>query len=75
MDEWMLQAYSAHQTGLKPILHAVLILVESGGSGGRINAGGMFHSQKLGPILPVPQQPAVAWTNGDRRQIQRIKPV
>ena len=44
MDEWMLQAYSAHQTGLKPILHAVVILVESGGGGGEINAAGIFHS-------------------------------
>jgi len=70
MDEWMLQAYSAHQTGLKPILHAVLILVESGGSGGRINAAGIFHSRS---ILPVPQQPAVAWTNGGHRRIQRIE--
>src|SRR5271155_2405698 len=48
MDEWMLQAYSAHQTGLKPILHAVLILVESGGRGGRINAAGIFHSSEIG---------------------------
>ena len=73
MDEWMLQAHSAHQTGLKPILHAVLILVESGGRGGRINAAGIFHSQKLGPILLVPQQPIVSWTNGCCRRIQRIK--
>src|SRR5271170_1118371 len=43
MDEWMLQAHSAHQTGLKPILYAVLILVESGGRGGRINAAGIFE--------------------------------
>jgi hypothetical protein len=70
MDEWMLQAYSAHQTGLKPILYAVLILVESGGSGGRINAAGIFHSR---PILPVPQQPAILWTNGSYRRIRRIK--
>jgi hypothetical protein len=73
MDEWMLQAYSAHQTGLKPILPAVLILVESGGRGGRINAAGIFHSQKLGLILPVPQQPALLWTNGCYRRIQGIK--
>jgi len=69
MDEWMLQAYSAHQTGLKPI-HAVLILVESGGSGERINAAGIFHSR---PILPVPQQPDVLWTNGCHRRIRRIQ--
>ena len=73
MDEWMLQAHSAHQTGLKLILQAVLILVESGGRGGRINGAGIFHSQKLGPILPVPQEPALLWTNGWCRRIQRIK--
>src|SRR5271154_3695428 len=73
MDGWMLQAHLAHQTGLNPILHAVLILVESGGRGGRITAAGIFHSQKLGPILPVPQQPAILWTNGCCRRIQRIK--
>ena len=66
----MLQAYSAHQTGLKPVLHAVLIVVESGGTGGRINAAGIFHSR---PILPVPQQPAILWTNGCSRRIQRVK--
>src|SRR5271154_6168160 len=70
MDEWMQQAYSAHQTGLKPVLHAVLIVVESGGTGGRINAAGIFHSR---PILPVPQQPAILWTNGCSRRIQRVK--
>src|SRR5271155_4896845 len=43
MDTWMLQAHLAHQTGLKPILYAVLILVESGGRGGRINAAGIFE--------------------------------
>ena len=69
----MLHAHSAPQTGLKPILHVILILVESGGRGGRITVAGIFHSQKLGPILPVPQQPAVAWTNGGHRQIQRIE--
>src|SRR5271154_2639716 len=73
MDKWMLQADSLHQTGLKTILYTILILVESGGRGGRINAAGIFHSQKLGPILPVPQQPALLWTNGCYRQIQRIK--
>jgi len=33
MDKWMLQAYLAHQTSPKPILNAVLIVVESGGTG------------------------------------------
>src|SRR5271170_3562233 len=33
MDKWTLQVDSAHQTGLKPIRHAVLIVVESGGTG------------------------------------------
>jgi hypothetical protein len=34
MDKWMPQADSAHQTGLKPTLQGVLIVVESGGRGG-----------------------------------------
>jgi hypothetical protein len=34
MDKWMLQADSAHQIGLKPTLHAFLIVVESGDTGG-----------------------------------------
>src|SRR5271170_2142496 len=62
MDKWMPQADSAHEIGPDTILQGVLILVESGGKEGRINAAGIFHSQKLGPILPVPQQPAVPWT-------------
>jgi hypothetical protein len=33
MDKWMLQADSVHQIGLNPILHALLIVVESGGRG------------------------------------------
>jgi len=33
MGKWMLQAHLAHQIGLQPILNAVLILVESGGTG------------------------------------------
>ena len=33
-DKWMLQAYSARQTGLKPALQGILIVVESGGRGG-----------------------------------------
>ena len=37
---------------------------------GRINTAGIFHSC---PILPVPQQPALLWTNGCCRRIQRIK--
>src|SRR5271170_6884528 len=48
MHKWMPQADSAHQIGPKPILHAVLILVESGGRGGRINAAGIFHSSEIG---------------------------
>ena len=72
-DKWMLQAYSARQTGLKPALQGILIVVESGGRGGRINAAEFFTPQKLDPILLVPHQPAVAWTNGCYRKIQRIK--
>jgi len=67
---WPLPPIRYNQTGLKSILHAVLILVESGGGGGEINAAGIFHSR---PILPVPQQPAILWTNGCHRRIQRIK--
>jgi len=33
MDKWMLQAHSAHQTGLKPTLHTLLIVIESGDRG------------------------------------------
>ena len=52
MDEWMLQAYLAHQTSLNPILYAVLILVESSGKGGRINAAGVFE---IGPDFACTQ--------------------
>jgi len=34
MDKWMLQPDLAHQTGLKPTLQGILIVVESGGRGG-----------------------------------------
>jgi hypothetical protein len=34
MDKQRTQADSAHQTGLKPTLHAFLIVVESGDGGG-----------------------------------------
>jgi len=71
----MPQLDSAHQIGPETSLQSILIVVESGGTGGRINAAGIFHSQKLGPNLPVPQQPAVPWTNGCYRRIRRIKPV
>src|SRR5271155_5763473 len=106
---------SARQRGPEITLRGILIIVESGGTGGRTNAAEIFHSQKLGadfactsttsglmdkwmlqahsthqvgqekmlpefftlrnwaPILLVPQQPAVPWTNGCRRWIQRIK--
>jgi len=73
MDKWMLQADSAHQTGLKTILYTVLILVESGGTMRKTKAGGIFHPWKLGMFLLLPQQPALLWTNGCYRQIQRIK--
>src|SRR5271170_1732581 len=73
MDKRMPQVDSAHQIGAETILQGVLIVVESDGRGGRIHAAGIFHSQKLGPILPVPQQPAVPWTNGCYRRIQCFK--
>jgi len=34
MGKWMLQPDLAHQTGLKPTLQGILIVVESGGRGG-----------------------------------------
>jgi len=70
MDEWMPQADSAHPIGPETTLQSILIVVENGGTGGRINAAGIFHSR---PILPVPQQPAILWTNGCHRRIRRIK--
>ena len=36
------------QIGPESILQDILIIVENGGRGGRINATGIFHSQKLG---------------------------
>jgi len=39
---------SAGQRGPEITLQGILIVVESGGTGGRINAAGIFHSQKLG---------------------------
>jgi hypothetical protein len=33
MDKWMFQADSAYRIGLKPTLHVVLIVVESGDRG------------------------------------------
>ena len=57
----MPQLDSAHQIGIEMALQSILIVVESGGRGGRINAARIFHSQKLGPSLPVTQQPAVLW--------------
>src|SRR5271170_78303 len=72
MGKWMLQPDSAHQTGLKPTLHTVLIIVkvviEEDEKAARV-----FRSQKLRPILLVPQQPVVPWTHGCYRQIRRIK--
>src|SRR5271170_1853623 len=45
MDEWMPQVVSAHGIGPETTLQGILIVVESGGRGGRINAAGIFHSQ------------------------------
>jgi hypothetical protein len=73
VDKQSPQADSAHRVGLETTLPGVLIVVESGGTGGRINGAGIFHSQKLGSILPVPQQPALLWTNGCYWRVQRIK--
>ena len=44
----MPQADSAHRIGPETTLQGVLIVVESGGTEGRINAAGIFHSLKLG---------------------------
>src|SRR5271155_5834215 len=48
MHKWMPQAHSAHQIGPETILQGVLIVVESGGRGGRINAAGIFHFSEIG---------------------------
>ena len=48
IDKQRPQADSAHQIGPETTLQGVLIVVESGGKGGRIHAAGIFHSQKLG---------------------------
>ena len=70
IDKRRPQADSAHEIGPKTTLQGVLIVVESVGTVGKTRAGGIFHSH---PILPVPQQPALLWTNGCYRRIQRIK--
>src|SRR5271170_678519 len=75
MDKWMPQADSAHQIGLKPTLQGILIVVESGGPGGRINAAGIFHSQKFDSLLLIPQQPVPPWTNGCYGWIQQVRKV
>jgi hypothetical protein len=72
MDKRKPRVDSAHQTGLKPTLHAVLIVVESGDTGGCKNAGGIFHPQELEMFLLV-SQPVAPSTNGGHRRIQRIK--
>ena len=53
MDKRRWQADSAHQRGPETTLQDILIVVESGGTGWRIKAGGIFHSQKLGTLSPV----------------------
>jgi len=73
MDKWMLQAHSAHQVGPETILQSILIVVESGGTGQEKMLPEFFTLRNWVPILLVPQQPAVPWTNGCRRWIQRIK--
>jgi len=44
--KWILQLDSAHQIGPETPLQDTLIIVENGGKGGRIKAGGIFHFQK-----------------------------
>ena len=39
---------SAHRKGSETTLQGILMVVENGGKGGRINTGGIFHPQKLG---------------------------
>jgi len=73
MDKWMRRADSAHQIGPDPTFHALLIVVESGGRGGGITVGGIFHSYKLGMFWLVSPPPLELWTNGCDGQIQRIK--
>jgi len=73
MDKRRTQADSAHQIGLKPTLHAFLIVVESGDTGGVKKAGGIFDPRKLEMFRLVSPQPSILWTNGGHRWIQRIK--
>jgi len=72
MVKQMVQADSAHQIGLKPTLHTILIVVESGDTRGQ-KARGIFHHQKFGNVLLVAQQPEVLWGNGDHSKIQCVK--
>ena len=70
MDKWMLQADSARDIGLKPILHTVLIVAENGDR----EAWRNFSSSEIqGMFLLVAQQLEVLWGNGDNGEIQRIK--
>ena len=73
MDKWMLQADSAHQISPETGLQSILIVVESGGTGQEKMLPEFFTLRNWAPILLVPQQPAVPWTNGCRSWIQRIK--
>jgi hypothetical protein len=51
----MPQPDSTWKIGPETTLQGILIVVGTGGTGGRINAAGIFYSQKLGPLLLVPQ--------------------
>jgi hypothetical protein len=47
MVKWMALADPAHQIGLQPTLHAILIEVESDGGGVEELVGGNFRPRKL----------------------------
>jgi hypothetical protein len=67
MDKRRPQADSTHQTGLKPILHALLIVVESGDRGGVKKLPEFFVIINLGMFLLVAQQPV---TPSNKRRAQ-----
>jgi len=50
MDKWMIQADSAHQIGLEPTLHAVLIL-EVGCCTGGEEVWAEFFPSEMGDVL------------------------
>ena len=63
MVKWMAKADPAHQIGLQPTLHAILISVESGGGGVEELVSGDFYCQKFGMVLLVAPRTMILWYN------------